>query len=172
MFGGIQVSSRSVIDTLTATPKPAGLNTAGPKTPGTNTDESVPVHLFGTPNGLFERHLSYDNVIEQTAADSRDRFEAFARAVRDILSQRWVSTESTYDRLNPKRIYYLSMEFLIGRSLANNVMNLMLDPAVQKAVGHHSLDWAALLEEEPDAALGNGGLGRLAACFLDSMATM
>jgi glycogen phosphorylase len=167
MFGGIQVSSQSVTDRLTAAPKPAGSNTAEP-----NTDESVPVHLFGTPNGLFERHLSYDNVIEQTAADARDRFEAFARAVRDILSQRWVSTESTYNRLNPKRIYYLSMEFLIGRSLANNVMNLMLDPAVQKAVEQHSFDWAALLEEEPDAALGNGGLGRLAACFLDSMATM
>jgi glycogen phosphorylase len=159
MFGGTQVSSQSVIETLTATAKPA------------NTDESVPVHLLGTPNGLYERHLSYDNVIEQTAADARDRFEAFARAVRDILSERWVSTESTYNRLNPKRIYYLSMEFLIGRSLANNVMNLMLDPAVQ-ASGHHSFDWAALLEEEPDAALGNGGLGRLAACFLDSMATM
>ena len=130
------------------------------------------VHLFGTNAGLFERHLLYDNVIERTAAVSRDRFEAFARAVRDTLSQRWVSTESTYNRLNPKRIYYLSLEFLIGRSLANNVTNLLLDPAVQKAVEHHSLDWAALLEEEPDAALGNGGLGRLAACFLDSMATM
>jgi starch phosphorylase len=116
--------------------------------------------------------LVYDSVIERTAADSRDRFEAFARTVRDILSQRWVSTESTYAQLNPKRIYYLSMEFLIGRSLANNVTNLLLDPAIRKAVEHHSLDWAALLEEEPDAALGNGGLGRLAACFLDSMATM
>jgi len=134
--------------------------------------EYDPVHLFGTNAGLFERHLLYDNVIERTAAASRDRFEAFAHAVRDILSQRWVSTESTYNRLNPKRIYYLSMEFLIGRSLANNVTNLLLDPAVRKAVEHHSLDWAALLEEEPDAALGNGGLGRLAACFLDSMATM
>jgi starch phosphorylase len=134
--------------------------------------EYGPIHLFGTKNGLFERHLLYDNVIERTAADSRDRFEAFARAVRDILSQRWVSTESTYDRLDPKRIYYLSMEFLIGRSLANNVTNLLLDPAIRKAVEHHSLDWAALLDEEPDAALGNGGLGRLAACFLDSMATM
>jgi len=130
------------------------------------------VRLFGTENGLFERHLLYDNVIERTAADSRDRFEALARAVRDILSQRWVATESTYNRLNPKRIYYLSMEFLIGRSLANNVTNLMLDPAIRKAVEHHNLDWAALLDEEPDAALGNGGLGRLAACFLDSMATM
>jgi glycogen phosphorylase len=134
--------------------------------------EYGPVHLFGTNAGLFERHLLYDNVIERNAAGTRDRFEAFARAVRDILSQRWVSTQSTYHRVNPKRVYYLSMEFLIGRSLANNVTNLFLDPAVRKAVDHHRLDWAALLEEEPDAALGNGGLGRLAACFLDSMATM
>jgi len=156
------VSSQSVIETMTATPEKASLDR----------DASSPPHLFGTPNGLFERHLSYDNVIDQTAADSRDRFEAFARAVRDVLSQRWLSTESTYDRLNPKRIYYLSMEFLIGRSLANNVTNLLLDPLVRKAVEHHSLDWTTLLDEEPDAALGNGGLGRLAACFLDSMATM
>jgi starch phosphorylase len=134
--------------------------------------EYGPAHLFGTSSGLFERHLLYDNVLEPAAAGSRDRFEAFARAVRDILSQRWVSTESTYNRLGPKRIYYLSMEFLIGRSLANNVVNLCLDPTVRNAVEHHSLDWAALVNEEPDAALGNGGLGRLAACFLDSMATM
>jgi starch phosphorylase len=159
MPGGIQVSTKSV---TTSTQDPAS---ADPY-------EYGPVHLLGTRNGLFERHLLYDNVIERTAANSRDRFEAFARAVRDILSQRWVSTQSTYDRLNPKRIYYLSMEFLIGRSLANNVTNLLLDPAVRKAVDHNSLDWAALLDEEPDAALGNGGLGRLAACFLDSMATM
>jgi starch phosphorylase len=135
-------------------------------------DESWPVQLFGTTNGLYERHLLYDNVIERAAADSRDRFEAFARAVRDVLSHRWLSTDSTYKRLNPKRVYYLSMEFLIGRSLANNIMNLLLDETVRKAVEHYSLEPTALLDEEPDAALGNGGLGRLAACFLDSMATM
>jgi glycogen phosphorylase len=162
MYGGIQVSTESITATMPSSAGPASLIP----------DEYGPAPLFGAQNGLFERHLLYDNVIERTAAVSRDRFEAFARAVRDILSQRWVSTESTYNLLNPKRIYYLSMEFLIGRSLANNVMNLLLDPAVRKAVEHFSLDWGTLLEEEPDAALGNGGLGRLAACFLDSMATM
>src|SRR6202008_3023196 len=81
-------------------------------------------------------------------------------------------TEQTYERENPKRIYYLSLEFLIGRSLANNVMNLLLDPIMRRRVGEKGLDLPALLEEEPDAGLGNGGLGRLAACFIDSMATM
>ena len=92
--------------------------------------------------------------------------------MRDVLAQRWVQTETTYERDNPKRVYYLSMEFLIGRSLANNVTNLLLDPLVQQAVKQKNLDWFEILEEEPDAGLGNGGLGRLAACFLDSMATM
>jgi len=130
------------------------------------------MHFTGTDNGLYERHLLFDNVIDSAAADARDRFEAFARSVRDVLSQRWTLTEDTYERENPKRIYYLSMEFLIGRSLANNVTNLLLDPLVTEAVRQMNLDWAELLEQEPDAALGNGGLGRLAACFLESMATM
>jgi starch phosphorylase len=131
-----------------------------------------PVEFTGTDNALYERHLFFDNVVKLTDAGPRERFEAFARAVRDILSQRWVLTEDTYRRKNPKRVYYLSMEFLIGRSLTNNVMNLWLDPLVQQAVKQNNLDWLGLLEEEPDAGLGNGGLGRLAACFLDSMATM
>ena len=131
-----------------------------------------PVEFTGTDNALYERHLLFDNVLKPSAVNSRERFEAFARSVRDILSQRWVLTEDTYDRENPKRVYYLSMEFLIGRSLANNVTNLLLDPLANQAVKHRNLDWLKLLEQEPDAGLGNGGLGRLAACFLDSMATM
>ena len=131
-----------------------------------------PVAFTGADNALYERHLLFDHVVKPTAAGARDRFEAFARAVRDVLSQRWVLTEDTYERENPKRVYYLSMEFLIGRSLANNVTNLLLDGAAEQAVRQKELDWIGLLEAEPDAGLGNGGLGRLAACFLDSMATM
>ncbi|HKB40845.1 MAG TPA: glycogen/starch/alpha-glucan phosphorylase [Gemmataceae bacterium] len=131
-----------------------------------------PVQLTGTDDALYERHLLFDNVVKLAAAGPRERFEAFARSVRDVLSQRWVLTEDAYERENPKRVYYLSMEFLIGRSLANNVTNLLLDPLVKQAVGQKNLDWLGLLEQEPDAGLGNGGLGRLAACFLDSMATM
>jgi starch phosphorylase len=131
-----------------------------------------PIHLAGTADGLYERHLLFDNVVDPAAVGARERFEAFARSVRDILSQRWVLTEKTYADENPKRIYYLSMEFLIGRSLANNVTNLLLDPLAKEAIRHKNIDWTELLEQEPDAGLGNGGLGRLAACFLDSMATM
>jgi starch phosphorylase len=131
-----------------------------------------PVPFVGTENAFYERHLIFDRVIDPTVAKARERFEAFARSVRDILAQRWVLTKKTYERENPKRIYYLSMEFLIGRSALNNVTNLMLDPLVQQAVHEKGIDWLSLIEQEPDAGLGNGGLGRLAACFLDSMATM
>ena len=131
-----------------------------------------PIRFSGHNEALYERHLLFDDVVDPLAAGGRERFEAAARSVRDVLSQRWVRTERTYNRLNPKRIYYLSMEFLIGRSLANNVTNLLLDPFVHRATQQRDLDWLGLIEQEPDAGLGNGGLGRLAACFLDSMATM
>ena len=131
-----------------------------------------PVHFTGGADALYERHLLFDNVADPTTVGARERYEAFARSVRDVLSQRWVRTEQTYERQNPKRVYYLSMEFLIGRSLANNVTNMLFSPFVGDFVKQASLDWLGLLEEEPDAGLGNGGLGRLAACFLDSLATM
>jgi len=131
-----------------------------------------PIRFSGHHDALFERHLLFDDAVDPLAAGARERFEAAARSVRDVMSQRWVKTERTYNRLNPKRIYYLSMEFLIGRSLTNNVTNMLLDPFVHRAAQERDLDWFGLLNEEPDAGLGNGGLGRLAACFLDSMATM
>ncbi len=131
-----------------------------------------PILFAGTDDALYERHLVFDRVIDPKVASARERFEAFSRSVRDILAQRWLLTKTTYEQQNAKRIYYLSMEFLIGRSLANNVSNLLLDPVVQHAVQERGIDWLELIEQEPDAGLGNGGLGRLAACFLDSMATM
>jgi starch phosphorylase len=131
-----------------------------------------PIQFAGTADALYERHLVFDGVVASSVAGPRERFEAFARSVRDVLSQRWIRTEQTYEREGPKRIYYLSMEFLIGRSLANNVMNLLLGPIANRGIAQQHLDWIGLLEQEPDAGLGNGGLGRLAACFLDSMATM
>jgi len=123
-------------------------------------------------HAMYERHLLLDNGVEPSATNAREHYEAFARSVRDILTHRWVETNRCYNRVNPKRIYYLSMEFLIGRSLANNVTNLLLDPLMKGVIDEKDVDWLALLQKEPDAGLGNGGLGRLAACFLDSMATM
>jgi starch phosphorylase len=131
-----------------------------------------PIQFTGTGDALYERHLLFDNVVDAAAVGPRERYEAAAHSVRDVLSQRWLRTEQTYEQENPKRVYYLSMEFLIGRSLANNVMNLLLGPVAKRVVADEGLDWLGLLEQEPDAGLGNGGLGRLAACFLDSMAAM
>jgi glycogen phosphorylase len=131
---------------------------------------SIP--FIGTENSFYERHLVFDRAIDPKVAGARERFEAFARSVRDVLARRWVLTKKTYEGENAKRIYYLSMEFLIGRSLANNVTNLLLDPLLRDAAQENGIEWLELVEQEPDAGLGNGGLGRLAACFLDSMATM
>ena len=130
------------------------------------------IKFAGTQDALYERHLVFDRAIDPKIASARERFEALAHSVRDILAQRWVKTKTTYEQQNAKRIYYLSLEFLLGRSLVNNVTNLLLDPLVQPVIKEKGIDWLELIEQEPDAGLGNGGLGRLAACFLDSMATM
>ena len=76
------------------------------------------VKFTGTAEALYERHLLFDNIVDASRVSPRERFEAVARSVRDVLSQRWLQTEQTYDRKNPKRVYYLSIEFLLGRSLA------------------------------------------------------
>ena len=131
-----------------------------------------PVKLAGGDNALYERHLTFDQVIPVESASMRDKFEAIARSTRDVLSQRWLKTEQTYQERNAKRVYYLSLEFLMGRALANNIINLMLDPIMGRLCKLHHLDPLEIIEQEPDAGLGNGGLGRLAACFLDSMATL
>ncbi|SIO04576.1 glycogen phosphorylase [Singulisphaera sp. GP187] len=131
-----------------------------------------PVPFSGTNDALYERRLVFDHVVDPGEAGPRDQFEAVALAIRDVLSQRWVRTQREYDRANPKQVYYLSMEFLIGRSLANNITNLMLSPLVDAAARDKGLRLAELIEQEPDAGLGNGGLGRLAACFIESLATL
>lgn len=131
-----------------------------------------PVAFSGRHDALYERHLLFDQVIPAASASLRDKFEAVARSVRDVLSQRWLKTEQVYRERNVKRVYYVSLEFLMGRALANNVTNLMLEPFCGRLCYEHELDAHAILDQEPDAGLGNGGLGRLAACFLDSMATL
>src|SRR3974390_1247631 len=131
-----------------------------------------PVQFAGTSEALYERHLLFDSGVDLAEATTRDRFEALARSVRDILSQRWLLTEKTYEQQNAKRLYYLSMEFLIGRSLENNVMNLLLSPLAKQVLEDKKLSFVEILEQEPDAGLGNGGLGRLAACLIDSAANL
>ncbi len=132
----------------------------------------APPPFAGDPTASYERRLVFDRLVEPAAATPRQKFAAVAWAVRDLLARNWLRTAEAYDRANPKRIYYLSMEFLLGRSLSNNITNLMAEPVVHEAARVEGLDLLELIEQEPDAGLGNGGLGRLAACFLDSMATM
>ena len=131
-----------------------------------------PLKFYGRGEALYERHLTFDQIIAPSEVTARDSFEAIARSVRDVLSQRWLKTEQTYHERNAKRVYYLSLEFLIGRALGNNITNLMLHPLWGQFCRDHKLDPLEIIEQEPDAGLGNGGLGRLAACFLDSMATL
>ena len=120
----------------------------------------------------FQNHLKYTLAKDEYSATDHDRYWALAMTVRDRLIEKWIQTSQTYYHQNVKRVYYLSMEYLIGRAMGNNVINMRLDRNVERAMADLGLDWDFLREVERDAGLGNGGLGRLAACFLDSMATM
>jgi len=124
------------------------------------------------PDALYDGHLTLDHVVSPGGASSRDRYEAVARALRDVVAPRWLSTERAYQERGAKQAYYLSMEFLIGRALANNITNLRAEPGWAAFCRRHGLDPLEILDQEPDPGLGNGGLGRLAACMLDSMATL
>ena len=105
-------------------------------------------------------------------ATPHELFHAAGLAVRELIIERGLQTYERYAAADPKRVYYVSMEFLVGRSLSNNLTNLGLYDACDSAFRRLGYSLADALETEPDAALGNGGLGRLAACFLDSMATL
>ncbi|MEI6645407.1 MAG: glycogen/starch/alpha-glucan phosphorylase [bacterium] len=120
----------------------------------------------------FERHLRYTLAKAEDTATERDQYTAFALCVRDRIVERWIETQAKYRNDNVKRVYYLSLEFLIGRLLGNNVINLKMDPICREALEEDGIDWNSLREFEVDAGLGNGGLGRLAACFMDSLSTL
>jgi starch phosphorylase len=128
--------------------------------------------LSADDDAWTDRYLLCEHFIDPAAAPSRQRFEAMARFIRDLIAHRWVKTRLARERANPKRVYYLSMEFLIGRALNNNIINLAAQPVVERALLREGWDLAQILEQEPEAGLGNGGLGRLAACFIDSLATL
>ncbi len=120
----------------------------------------------------FRAHTKYALAKDRYTSTFRDKFLALAFAVRDRLVERWIKTQQRYHKKNVKRVYYLSMEFLIGRLLDNYTHNLGIENQTSKALEELELDAEEMREQEPDAGLGNGGLGRLAACFLDSMATL
>jgi glycogen phosphorylase len=120
----------------------------------------------------FLEHLEYTLGKDKYSASRFDHFNALAYAVRDRLIERWLDTQQAYYNSDNKRVYYISMEFLIGRTLENSLINLGLLDEFREAVSSLGYNFDEICDEEPDAGLGNGGLGRLAACFLDSMATM
>ena len=105
-------------------------------------------------------------------ADKQEIFQAVCFAVKDTIIEDWMTTQKAYEKEDPKTVYYLSMEFLMGRALGNNLINLCEYKEIKEALKEMGIDLNAIEDEEPDAALGNGGLGRLAACFLDSLATL
>lgn len=120
----------------------------------------------------FNRHLHYTLVKDRNVSTSRDYFFALAHSVKDNLVSRWIRTQQYYYEKDPKRVYYLSLEYYMGRTLQNTMINLGIQGACDEAMYQMGLDIEELEELEEDAGLGNGGLGRLAACFLDSMATL
>ena len=112
----------------------------------------------------------YRKKIEE--ASKQQIFQAVSYAVKDIIMDDWFETQSKYEEENVKTVYYMSMEFLMGRALGNNLINMTAYTEVKEALDEMGIDLNVIEDEEPDAALGNGGLGRLAACFLDSLATL
>lgn len=117
-------------------------------------------------------HLVYSCASTEATATTEDLYQAVARTVRDRLTHRWLHTQHTYKQKDAKRVYYLSAEFLLGRALTHNLISLGIYDSAKAIFEKRGIALADLIEQEPDPGLGNGGLGRLAACFLDSMATL
>jgi len=133
------------------------------------------LHKDMTSRGLalsFQVNREYALSKDQYTATAHDNYWAFAIAIRDRLVERWIQTQQRYHKQNVRRVYYLSMEFLMGRLLGTNIFNLGLADEAKKALENLGFDIDEIREQEIDTGLGNGGLGRLAACFLDSMATL
>ena len=116
-------------------------------------------------------HLKYTLGLDPQNATIHDKYLAVAYAVRDRLIEGWIETQQEHREKKVKRVYYLSLEFLIGRLLRNSIVNLGSVQSMAKALQELDLNFRLLEEQEPDAGLGNGGLGRLAACFMESLAS-
>jgi len=139
---------------------------------GTNDDSGRTGRDATSMRRSFLDHVRYSRGKNYDTSTAHDRFMALSLAVRDRLADRWVKTARTYYEADVKRAYYLSAEYLLGRALGNNLLNLGMHEAAAESMREVGVDLTNLLEMEPDAGLGNGGLGRLAACFLDSLATL
>src|SRR6202049_2760652 len=122
--------------------------------------------LADEPGRWTERYLLSEKLVDPLEASSRQKFEATSRFVRDLVAHRWVMTRRARAYGDPKRIHYLSLEFLLGRTLRNNLMNLAAEPVVREVMRQQGWNLDALIEEEPDAGLGHGGLRPLAAGFI------
>jgi starch phosphorylase len=120
----------------------------------------------------FAENLKYSMGVDSYSATENDRYMALAYAVRDRLINQWLQTQRTHHKQDVKRVYYLSLEFLMGRAMGNNVINAGIEGAVREALDELGYDFEEIRDQETDMGLGNGGLGRLAACFIDSMATL
>ncbi|CAF0918355.1 unnamed protein product [Adineta ricciae] len=150
------------------------------KAPLTDKDRRKQISIRGLPllenvasvKKTFNRHLHFTIVKDRNVATNRDYFLSIAYTVRDHLVGRWIRTQQHYYDSDPKRVYYLSLEYYMGRSLSNMMINLGIESELDEALYELGLAIEDLEEFEEDAGLGNGGLGRLAACFLDSMATL
>ena len=105
-------------------------------------------------------------------ATQQEIFQAVSYVVKDVIIDDWLATQQTFDKQDPKIVYYMSMEFLMGRALGNNLINLKAYNEVREALEEIGLNLDVIEDQEPDPALGNGGLGRLAACFMESLATL
>ena len=105
-------------------------------------------------------------------ANQQQIFQAVSYAIKDIIVDQWIATHKEYEKQDAKTVYYLSMEFLMGRALGNNIINMKADKDVKEVLDELGLDLNVIEDQEPDPALGNGGLGRLAACFMDSLASL
>lgn len=135
----------------------------------------INAHKAMTKNSLklsFQTNCEYTLAKDQYTATMHDSYLALSLAVRDRIVERWINTQQEYHKENKRRVYYLSMEFLIGRLLGNNIYNFGIEKQTHEAMEEMGLNLEDIREQELDAGLGNGGLGRLAACFLDSMATL
>ena len=123
-----------------------------------------------TRSVLYNVKTLYRKTLEE--ASNQEIFQAAAYAIKDAIVDKWIDTQKAVEEQDPKIVYYMSMEFLMGRAFGNNVINLQAYDEVKEALDELGIDLNVLEDQEPDAALGNGGLGRLAACFLDSLATL